>query len=123
MAEILVIKVLGNSRAGITDSRKVTFIDKDAGVQRPLATAPWTTGMGHTAIPIEDTVSIDHLHLSDSIGHPQVFLSSLGQRQAQEVDKAFNILLIKRNRRLTMTAVTTSFAFEYVFQIAAPLTD
>lgn len=92
-------------------------------MQRPLTATPWPTGVNHAAIPVEDTMAIDHLHLGDSIGHPQVFLSGLGPRQAQEVDKAFNILFIKRNRCLTMTTVTTSFAFKYVFQVTAPLTD
>jgi hypothetical protein len=68
-------------------------------------------------------MSINHLHLGDSIGHPQVFLRSLDQRQTQEIDKALNIIFIKRNRCFTMTAVTTSFAFKYVFQITAPLAN
>jgi hypothetical protein len=90
-------------------------------MQRPLAASPWPTGMDHATIPVENAVPIDHLHLGDSIGHPQVFFSSLSHRQTQEIDQAFFVIFIKGNRGFAMTAVTASFTFEYVFQITAPL--
>jgi len=122
-AKILVIKVFVDSPAGMADGGKIALIDKDAGMQWPLAAPPWPTWVGHTAIPVKDAVPIYHLHLGDSLGHPQIFLRNLGQGHAQKVDQALNVAFVKGDGGFAMTAITASFAFEYIFQITAPLAD
>ena len=107
----------------MTDSGEIALIDKDTGVQWPLATSPWSPGMSHAAIPVKYAVPVNHLHLGDSFAHPQIFLGNLGQRQAQEFYQALDIVFIKGDCRFTMTAITASFAFEYIFQFTAPLVD
>ena len=79
--------------------------------------------MNHAAIPVENAMAVHYLHLGNIAGNSQILLNDIGERHAQETNQPLNVILIERDRSFTMAAITTSFAFEYIVQLIAPLVD
>jgi len=83
-------------------------------MKRPLGTAPGATRVDSAALGIENAVAVYGLHLHQAATPPPESLFDLLLRKAKGTDHPPLISLIKRNRRLPLTAESTAEAAENI---------
>jgi len=83
-------------------------------MKRPLGTAPGATRVDSAALGIENAVAVYGLHLHQAATSPPESLFDLLLRKTKGTDHPLLISLVKRNRRLPLTAESTAEAAENI---------
>ena len=109
-AKFVIAKLFSDTGAGLADGGKITFIFKNTRMQRPLPATPWSCLM-HAAPPvviIKNTMSINGFHLDNFAGNAPETSGNLFPGHVQLFNHPSLVIVIKGNRCLTLTAVTTT---------------
>jgi hypothetical protein len=106
-AKLFIAEIFIDTGTGLTDGCKIILITEYTRMKGPLPATPRSTLMHSTAafFIIKNTMTVDNLHLYHLTGDPPVSIGNLFPAEAKFLYHALLVIMIKRNRGLTLTAI------------------
>lgn len=115
--EFLIRYTLVHAWTGFLDRLKIVFIGEQRGMQGPLSATPGATAMDRAAVRVENTMAFHGFHLGDITTYPPISFPHFALTQGKGMNHAPAVIFIKRDGCFTLTTITTTLTFKYLFHL------